>query len=121
ENKTEALLALENCIRLDPKDIDYYHMMAGFIVDNQFARDPVTEEMISVSANNTDEYAVPFILAGLSVSPDSIQRAADFLRRNNFNTYLDQVIDTYQSGSTNYQGAFPELNFGAVEFCTRNS
>lgn len=117
EHKEESLLALEKCIELDPRDIDYYYMMAGFIVDEQYARDPITKEPISIVTHNADEYAVPFILSALAVSPDSIQRAADFLRRNNFTAYLDQVIDTYQRGRGDYAGAFPELNFAAVEYC----
>ena len=116
-NHEEDLRQIEICISIDPKDIDYYFIMASAIIDDKFARDPDSGEIIKIDSIHTDEYAVPFILAALNIDPHCISRAVDFLRRNNFTAYINDVIDVYQSGSNNYIGAFDSLNFGAVEHC----
>lgn len=120
DNYAGAVAELENCILCDPRDVDYYFFMAGYICDFSYARDPDTLEIVQIPEIQEDEYAAPFIMKALTVSPsqDSVERAIAFLRRNGMLAYIETVINVFQSGSNDYIGAFPELNYAAVEYCT---
>ncbi|MBE7044906.1 MAG: hypothetical protein E7397_05200 [Ruminococcaceae bacterium] len=113
----EAVAELEICISLDRTDIDYYYAMAEVICNDLYAREPATKEIIKISEQDADEYAIPFILAALSSDITQYERAINFIRRNKFNTYLDPIVDALQSGNMDWKNIFPELNFEAVEYC----
>ncbi len=116
ENYPGAFEEIEKCIACDPKDDDYYYIMAGFICDYFYARDPATEEFISISESDADEYALPFIICALELEPN-INRAAAFLRRNGFNSYQNRILTYLQSGGGDHRTAFPEFNFDVVDHC----
>ena len=91
EDYPAAISELEKCISLDRSDADYYLAMAGLICDELYARDPLSGSIVKIDEDETNEYAVPFALTALTVSPQSATRVLDFLRRNNFKSYIDPV------------------------------
>ena len=121
EDYPAAISELEKCISLDRSDADYYLAMAGLICDELYARDPLSGSIVKIDEDETNEYAVPFALTALTVSPQSATRVLDFLRRNNFKSYIDPVVSAFRAGSLDFRKLFPDLNFGAVDFCQRKS
>lgn len=117
ENYPKVVEEMETCIKLDPEDIDYYILMAGYICDNLYTRDPNTLEIIKITPKEADQYAVPFLVTALSIDRSSITRVLDFLRRNKFSAYIQPIIDAYQMNSSDYRTHLPELNYTAVNYC----
>lgn len=120
ENYPAVVEELEKCISLEPKDIDYYFSMAGYICDNMFVRDGKDLSIRKVRDSELDQYAVPFILMALTLDRSCAQRAVDFLRRNKFISYIEPVIEAFQKGATDYRRLFSELDFTPVEYCFRD-
>lgn len=108
-----AYEALENCIRLDSDDEDYYFFMAGLIFDENLARISPDSPVQHIDDSEAKKYAIPFALAGYSVSgtPAAADRLRDFLIRNNCNDVLEKLAN----------GDLDELNeeydASMVEYC----
>ncbi len=119
ENHPGAIKEIETCIKLDPKDIDYYFGMASLICDFLYARDFKTLEIKKISPQEADKFAVPFLVAALSADRTAINRVLEFLRRNKFTSYIQPISYAHQSGITNFHTVLQDLDFSAVEYCTK--
>ena len=117
ENYAQVVEELENCILLESEDVDYYLSMAGYICDNLFVRDPGTLTIKTITIKEADQYAVPFLLTALDIDRNCINKVIDFLRRNKFGTYIQEIVDAYQTGVSSFREAFTEFNYGAVNYC----
>ena len=117
EDYVKVVEEIETCIRLDDDDADYYISMAGYICDNLYARDPDTMEIRQISPKDADQFAVPFLITAITLDRGAITRVVDFLRRNKFGTYLPALVDAFQTNVTNFRSAFPDLDYGAVDYC----
>lgn len=108
-----AYEALENCIRLDSDDEDYYFFMAELIFEENLARIAPDSPVQHIADSEAKKYAIPFALAGYSVSnnPATADRLRDFLIRNNCNDVLEKLAN----------GDLDELNeeydASMVEYC----
>ncbi len=115
-----SIREIENCIRLDPSDIDYYFSMGGYICDDHFARNPETMQVEKIDAKETAIYTIPFLVAALETDRSCINRVVDFLRRNSFNGYIQPIVEAYQSGN-DLREQLSSLDFRAVEYCMSKS
>ena len=118
ENYPKVVEELETCIRIDNEDIDYYESMAGYICDNLYARSHDTLEIVKISPKEADQYAIPFLIAALSINRSSFTSVLDFLRRNKFTSYIQPLLEAHESNCSDYFECFPELNYAAVNYCT---
>ena len=107
-----AYEALENCIQLDPKDVDYYFLIAGLIFDENVARERPNEQVHRIADSDVKKYALPFVLTSLIVvnSPEVIERLQHFLSRNDClaeleklrNGKLDELMADYDDSMVKY-------------------
>jgi len=116
ENYEGALQEAEESIVCDPKDADYYYVMAAFICDYLHARHPISHEILSISESASDQYVLPFLITAV-VRGYNPRSAIDFLRRNNYSSYINSLIEFVQAGGGDYEKFFPGLDFGAVNYC----
>lgn len=95
---TKAYEAMETCIRIDPKDENYYYRIAGLIFDENVARLSPEEAPEKVDDAAAKRCAVPFILTALQNAGSDRrkqQRALTFLSKND----CQDVIDALQSNA----------------------
>lgn len=116
-NYANVVEEVEMSIALDSRDIDYYYNMAGYICDNMYARDPDTLEIVKISYKEVAMYTVPFIIEALKVDRSAYKRAFDFLRRHKLGEYIEPIYDALKQSKPNLREVFPELNYGAVDYC----
>lgn len=110
---------MENCIRLCSDYFDYYLFFAGFIVDERIARTDLQELPQSINENERAQYAVPFVIYGVSMQPRFYQRALDYLRRNGFDDVYAKLVPLLQQNVSGQEllEAFSEFSFDYVTFC----
>lgn len=114
-----AYQALEECIRLDSGDPDYYFLIAGQICDERFARSADTGEMLRIEATERERYAAPFVLRTFFEDPKArLQRSVDFFRRNNFAETVERMSKLL-SGSLSREEFLRNYDFSAVDYCLR--
>lgn len=95
----KAYEAMEDCIRLNPKDDNFYYRMAGMIFDSSCARTSVEEAPHKVDDTTTKRCAVPFILIALqNANGDSrkVQRAVNFLSKNDCQDVIEALNNNSQ-------------------------
>ena len=116
----ESIRRIENCIRLDPSDEDYYFAMSAYICDDHFARNPETMQVEKIEPSDAARLTMPFLVAAVENDPRTIERAINYLRRNRFMDFIQPLLDAFQSGS-GIREHFPNLDFRAVDFCMTKS
>lgn len=119
EEHLAAYEALEDCVRLDPEDADYYFLAAGEICDELCGRDPETLELCHIQPGERERFAAPFVLRALFNDPrGTAQRTLDFCKRNNFTDTVER-LSALLSGKMAKDEFVEYYDFGAVEYCSR--
>lgn len=116
-----AFEAMENCIRFDPDDADYYFLLAGEVCDEMYARDPQTQQIIRIEHADREKLAVPYVMQAFFRDPKTVlPRIVDFCRRFNFNTTFDQFTELLE-GRMSREEFVQEYDFSMVNYCFQKS
>ncbi len=114
-----AYQALENCIRLDSTDPDYYFTIAGTICDEHIARTPEANAVESIKPTEREKYAAPFIIRAFTQDPRGCaERALQFLARNGF-TDSRQLLMAVIQGKIDMTELLGHYDFRMVDYCTQ--
>ncbi len=117
DDQIGAYMALENCIRLDPEDIDYYFAIAGSICDERIARVSPDMEIKSIDGSEREKYAAPFVIrAFLSDPRGNAARVLDFFRRNRFNASSKRILSLV-NGEKTVDDLLSYYDFSIVDYC----
>ena len=111
-----AYRELEKSLACDSEDTDYYEGLASIICDQRIARN-AAGEYIRIQTSEKEYYAAPFIICAILASPDYVNDAAAFLRRNRFTNTLQRLISCIQNGDGNLRNEFSDLDFTPVYAC----
>ena len=119
DDHLKAYESLEQCIRLEPGDQDYYFMMASEICDVMFARETETGDVVHIKGTDREKYAVPFILYIFLRDPKNLaSRTMDFCQRNKFYNSLERITG-YIKGNIAKDALLGAYDMQPVIFCFR--
>lgn len=120
EDYKGAYQALEKCISLEPGDSDYYFIIAGHICDEHVARVPETCAVESITHNEREKYAAPFIVRAFMQDPRACaERSLQFCSRNGFSD-TREFLAAFIQGKIESRELLSHFDFRMVDYCTQN-
>ena len=120
EDYKGAYQALEKCISLEPGDSDYYFIIAGHICDEHVARVPETCAVESITHNEREKYAAPFIVRAFMQDPRACaERSLQFCSRNGFSD-TREYLAAFIQGKIESRELLDHFDFRMVDYCTQD-
>ncbi|MBQ1291142.1 MAG: tetratricopeptide repeat protein [Lachnospiraceae bacterium] len=120
EDYKGAYQALEKCISLEPSDSDYYFIIAGHICDEHVARVPETCAVETITHNEWEKYAAPFIVRAFMQDPRACaERSLQFCSRNGFSD-TREYLAAFIQGKIESRELLDHFDFRMVDYCTQD-